>query len=465
MAEIQIEEAPKQIQDLFNRGFTAFERGNLDYAIDLFFSCVEQEPRLQKARKFLRAAEIRKYKQRKRNALSNLVDAVKAFPGYLRAQAMLKSGKADRALTAAETLLRNDPVNPRLVRTFAEAAASANLPSAAIQCLETAREHNPDNISILNYLGVLYQKTGRTRSARECFEKLCEISPNDPSAMKCLKDAMALDSMKTDGWQEASEQAGTYRDLIRDTDEAKVLEQESKAVKSSKDVEALIAEMLVRLEKEPENMNYRRELARLYAQNSRFDEARDVLKKALELSPGDPELENALNDLRVREYDHEIARLKAEGDEQGAEAKAREKKGYEFKNLAAMMERYPNDLNLRYRYGLTLFERGELDQAIQQFQLSQKNPKLRINSFYYLAMCFKQKRQYDLAVGQLERAASELYSMDETKKDILYELGQISESMDQRQKAADYYKQIYQVDIGYKDISRKVEEVYKDELE
>jgi fibrillarin-like rRNA methylase len=66
-----------------------------------------------------------------------------------------------------------------------------------------------------------------------------------------------------------------------------------------------------------------------------------------------------------------------------------------------------------------------------------------------------------MALQQLETAVSELFSMDENKKNILYELGSIAELMDDKEKAAEYYKQIYAVDIGYKDIADKIESLYK----
>jgi hypothetical protein len=49
-----------------------------------------------------------------------------------------------------------------------------------------------------------------------------------------------------------------------------------------------------------------------------------------------------------------------------------------------------------------------INEAIQQLQRAQQNPQRRIRSFYYLALCFKQKNQFDIAAEQLEKAASEL---------------------------------------------------------
>ncbi len=52
--------------------------------------------------------------------------------------------------------------------------------------------------------------------------------------------------------------------------------------------------------------------------------------------------------------------------------------------------------------------------------------------------------------------------MNALKKDIYYELGGILESSGQVREAVNrYYKEIYQADIGYKDIAAKIEAAYK----
>jgi len=51
--------------------------------------------------------------------------------------------------------------------------------------------------------------------------------------------------------------------------------------------------------------------------------------------------------------------------------------------------------------------------------------------------------------------------MTETKKRVCYELGDVLERMGRAPEAAECYKQVYQVDIGYKDIAERVERVYR----
>ncbi len=460
MAEVTLESVPKKTQDLFHRGFTALERGNLDYAIDMLTTCVELEPGLVRAWKFLRAAQVKKLMDKPPSALTKAINSAAKAPAFLAATGMLKSGKAKQAMMAVEKLLRQDPVNPKYAKLFGEAAAQCNLPEAAVLTLELARDHNPEDLAILNYLGAFYQKMGRTSSARECFERLCELCPNDADALKQLKDAMAIDSISSDGWQKAQDEGGSYRDILKSKDEAAQLEMEAKSQKSDADADTLIADLLQKIEDEPANTNFRRALANLYIKGKQFDEGIAALQEAIRLNPGDPELERAVSNAKAKQFESRIAELTEAGDEEGAAAVEHERLQFEFDDLQDRVERYPNDLALRYDWGKMLFDNDYINEAIQQFQLAQRNPKSKVRALYYLGLCFKSKKQYDLAMDQLKAASVEVLVMDGTKKDIIYEQGLICELMGDAAQAAEYYKEIYQSDIGYRDVAQKIEQAY-----
>jgi len=459
MAVITEDQASKQVRALFTRGMQALERGNVDYAMDMFTMCLESEPRFMRARKYMRVAAISKNKGKK-GGFFGKKKAIGGMSQYLSTMGLVKQGKGAQAVIAAEKLLRNDPLNPKYVRAFAEAADMADLPEAAIQTMELVREHIADDAALIDMQGDIYMKLGEVSKAKECFDKVCELKPNDPASIKKLKDALAMDSMSKDGW-EGVEKGGSFRDMIKDSDEATLLEKQSKAVKTERDAESLIASTLAKMEAEPENINYYRELARLYGNNKRFDEALDVLQKAIEMNPGDPELDDSLTRMRVSQFDDEVATLAEAGDEEAAEAKELEKAQFVFDDLQHRVQRYPNDLRLKFDLGVMLFDNEYTNEAIQQFQQSQRSPKHRNQSLLYLAMCFKAKKQYDMAVQQLETAGSEHVLMDQTKKEILYQLGETHELMGDRDKALECFKQIYAVDIGYKDVSEKVEKGYE----
>ena len=461
MEEITLENAPPRLRDMFNKGFVAMERDNLPYAIDIFTACVEAEPRFLSARKFLRAAEIKQFKTRKTGMFSSFTGAIHNLPGITVASTQIRSGKAAQALQTLEKLFRTDPLNMTIIKVFADAAEAADMPEAAIQTLALAREHSPTDVALLNRLGALYMRANQTRQGRECYERVCELRPNDGAALKALKDAMAHDSMNKDGWEEAAATGSGYRGLIKNEKEAEILEKEAKAVKATNDIDLLIAENLTRIKKEPQNINYRRALANLYLANKMFAEAIQTLEDALKMAAGrDPQVDNLLSHARIQQFDHEIEQRRKAGDQAGAQSKEQERNAFAFQDIQDRVTRYPNDLVLRFEYGTMLHQRNQINEAIQQFQMAQRTPQFRARSLYYIGVCFAGKKQYDMAADQLEKAAAEYEMMDDNKKAVLYELGKAREAMGDKKKAVECFKQIYQVDIGYRDISAIIEKGY-----
>jgi len=132
-----------------------------------------------------------------------------------------------------------------------------------------------------------------------------------------------------------------------------------------------------------------------------------------------------------------------------------------FDDLSSRVQRYPNDLKLRFELGLQYFKYDYYDDAIGQLQLAQRSPKERVEALYYLAKCFSKKGQRDMAVMQLETANEQLPIMDELKKKVVFELGCLAEEAGDIEKAFGYYKDVYGADIGFADIGVRMERIYK----
>lgn len=64
------------------------------------------------------------------------------------------------------------------------------------------------------------------------------------------------------------------------------------------------------------------------------------------------------------------------------------------------------------------------------------------------------------AAKSLADAAHDFPSTDETKKDILYQLGLVYERLGNEQESLDCMTQIYEVDYGYRDVAVRVEALY-----
>ncbi len=462
MAEITLETAQPRVRDLFNRGFAAMEHDNLDYAIDMLSQCIELEPAFNRARLFLRAAEVKLFRSKGGGRMTRMMAQAKSMPHHSMAAGLLAAGKPAAAMLKIEQALRIDPTGTNHLKFLARAAEAADQPEVAIQALSFLREQDPSDTAVLEWLGKLFIKAGQPRNARECFERLAELDPHNSAALKLLKDSMALDSMSNDGWNETANTGGSFRNMIRDTKQAAVLEQENKAVRSEDDTENLIRENLERIQREPGNINYRRALADLYISLNRFEEGAAALQSAQEAAGGhDPQLDNRISQVKLLRFDHQIEKAHEAGQTETADALAKERREFFFKDLQERVARYPNDLQLHFDYGVALYDRQQINEAIQQFQLAQRNPQRHVAALYYIGVCFQTKQQYDLAADQLERAAKEISDMNDEKKQVVYALGQVYEAMKKPDKALAAYKQIYSIDIGYKDVAQRVERNYQ----
>jgi tetratricopeptide (TPR) repeat protein len=68
----------------------------------------------------------------------------------------------------------------------------------------------------------------------------------------------------------------------------------------------------------------------------------------------------------------------------------------------------------------------------------------------------------DMAASQLRAALKEKVGFDEEKKELIYALGTVLEKMGKPEEAIEEFKQIYQVDMGFKDVSEKIDKYYRD---
>lgn len=461
MAGEEADKMAQQAQNFFNKGKVAYDRGNLDIAIDLLMQCTNLAPGFSRARKFLRAAQIAKFRREKKSKMALQIQEFSAALTRMKIQAMLKAGKNEAALQECEKLMTMNPLNSQNVNLAVEAAEACNYPDAALFTVEAAYENNQDDMSLLRRVADYYMRVGEYAKARDAYVKLNAVRPNDQTILKLLKDAEARTTMTKGGWEEAAGKKGGFRDLIRDKETAAKLDAKAKSVVAGSDAEVAIEDAKERLKAEPKNLNFYRALARIYSQNKRFDEAVQTLEDARKINSSDPELDRAWSVAKINSFAAKIDELKQAGDMERAAVVETEMDQFIFDDLADRVQRYPNDLKLRYELGMQYYKYEYYDDAIAQLQLAQRSPQERVKALYYLAMCFAKKGQSDMAVMQLETAADQLTVMDDLKKKIVYALGDLAEKAGNIEKAFEFYKEVYGADIAFEDIGERFQRVYK----
>ena len=443
----------QKAQNFTNRGRQALETGRYELAVDMLMEAVSAAPDVLETRKLLRAAQIANFRKNGKAGFG-------AKLGYMMARqkimGLVKKGQGAEAMAEAEKLLSQNPLDGDNIEAAVKAAEAAGKADHAAISIEAAYECSNRDPALLERVATYYTMAKRWDKARDAYQKLSEMKPGNQDVLQKLKNCEAQATMNA-GWEQTAGKKGGFQNLIANKDQAAKLDAANKAVVTGDDAELLIAEKLKQIEAEPKNMNARRALARLYIQGKRYYEAIEALQNAIEFAGTmDPELDRMLSQTKTLYYDQQIDALRAEGREDEALEMEGEKNQFVFDDLAQRVERYPNDLHLRFELGKQYFTYGYYDDALTHLQLAQKSPKDRLWSLYYLAMCFLNQGQTDMAVMQLETARDAIPMMDDLKKNVVYQLGLCAEAAGDLEKAYQYYKDVYSTDVGFEDLAERM---------
>jgi tetratricopeptide (TPR) repeat protein len=458
-------ELSESLRALWLKVVAAIELRNFGYAISLLQEILKQEPEFLTGRQLLRRAEVTKSKSAKKSFFNISMAPI----GVMKAQREIKKDPK-RAIEMLEEVLEGEPYNRQANLLLKEAALGAGWSEIGVFALRTLLEENPRDVKVLHELGRLYHELGDHENEMEIYNQLTATNPLDAQSLRLGKDASARASMKRGGWT----QAETYRDLIKDKDEAISLEQQSRIRLTGEALDQQIAETYARHQAEPENLDFSRRLGALSEQKDDFESAIRWYQYAADLSKGaDTGVLRKISDLKIKCLEHEIAALEeflstysARDEvytEKSGQLRAAKVRRAEFLIADAQerVKRNPTDLQLRFELGENFFNAGRFREAVPELQRARQNPHARLKAMNVLGCCYGELGMLDLAMKQLEEASGEILSMDAMKKEIVYNLGLVYERMSELEKSLACMKQIYEVDYGYRDVARRVESSYE----
>jgi len=455
---------PQNQRAAWLKAMSAMELRNYGYAIQLLQSILRSHPDFLLARQLARKAAIAKSGGRK-GVLGSLSSA--SFSS-IRLQSLSKKDPL-ATFDAIEKILESDPYSAQANQLLKEAALAAKMPELALFALETIIAGNPKDIKTMHELAKLYMENDQPAKAGQMYGKILECSPNDLAAVKGGKDAAAADSMQKGGWDR---EESTYRDLIRDKDQAVSLEQQGRVYRSEGAIDFLLAELSEKYAEDPENLETARRIAELYEEKNDLENAVTWFTYAAHLSQNtDFALLRKVSDLRIGQFDISIATFEdyIAGNSDSPDLpehvaqleKLKEQRDQLLLDEAKKrVERNPTDLQLRFELGEVLVNLGNYRDAISELQRARQNPSVRVRAMNLLGKCYTHRGMLDLAANILSAAANELGQMDTVKKDIVYNLGLVYEKMSQEEKSIECMKQIYEVDYGYRDVAQRVEGSY-----
>ncbi len=463
----RVSELSAQQKSLFERAKKAISQRNYSYAFEMLRTLLRSVPGCVEARLALRVAQLDRFGGAI-PGMAKLTGRIKSIvPVFIKGPMQLKRGKLVDALDTAEKGMESDPSFPPAIFLLVRCADAAGWPLVGINALEMGTRLNPKNIPLLTKLADFYERVGDTSKALQTRQQLCALRPDDLALENSLKQASAMAAMDRGKWEEAD----SFRDIIKDKEQAKTLEQRERLAARDEDtLRDLIQDAEQAVAEQPTAASHKR-LADLYRQAKEFDQALEQYNQVVELSGAlDPAIDTAMTDVLIARFDDAIEQWRtyaAEDESRQAEADERiaeieqQKDETILQRYRDRVKRYPNDATYRFQLGELFFQKDQFDDALKEFQVAQRNPQLRRRALTYMGKCMAKKGLTDMAIDQLKAALGEGGSMNKERKDITYNLALLYEESGRDEEALSQLKEIYAVDVNYLDVSDRIEAFYK----
>ena len=453
------------VEPLYLRGKEAVDRGDLNYAIAIFRDVLKMDPRHRNSRIALRGCEMKRVGPNGGGINAKVTGFFKGIGPLVKMN--LFRGKPEKAADAAEAYLVNDPTNTYVLVKLAKALERGGHFDAAADTLEFARQRNPNHLGVLWLLGeVLYALKQYEKSVR-CYQTILSLKPTDREASERLRTVSAESHLKRSHLEESQ----SFREQLRDEKTTKELAQADRLVRSSDVVDQDLARHQKAVADTPSDAEAHLRLGDAFAKSDRFAEAEAAYRKSFEIGKKWPAREK-FGDMRLRLLEQAEERAEKEAEESGREpatvARALEakRKRLEFavKEFEARRKQHPTEMRLAWQLGQYYFELGgeaHIQQAIQQFQQAVGSVPLKARAQLMLGRCFAlNPKTLDMAKEQFLKAYESVEDdQGEVAKSLLYELGSATEKMGDKPGALAWYKKIFAVDAGYRDVSQKIQQL------
>ena len=430
----------------------ALQRRNFDFAVQLYQQLLEIDPDQGEARAGLRRALRRRHETHKGG---RLLAALRGATPLAVAKGLARAGRHDAAAKALESYLATSPMDAEANLLLGISLESAGHYASALAVYEFVAEIAPQSPEGLKRAGAMMRRKGDHVRALEYYERALAADPRDRDALKARKDLAAEAALS----RQRSDEVGHSREQIRDKETARRLERSARRHFSDEDLKEELERMMERFADAPSDVELMLEMADVHERLKDFEAAEELVERALTYRPESFDLLARRGELRMKGLKRSIRRADREGDREAADRLERELFVFEVEDLRRRLELHPADAGVRLRLGKTLLRSGRFDEAAAELQKAVGDPRVKEEALFCLASCFQKKGFLDLARVEYQRALEGRPEVDERAREILYNLGAIAEAEGDPAQARSFYSRIYQVDIGFRDVAAKMEQL------
>ena len=440
----------------YRKGNDAMQKQNWGLAVESFSACAKLVPDNVVFRQLLRNCTKKKYNDNGKGAgMMSMLSMNSAKGKVKKAKAAEDWQTVD--LACEEGLLINPWDTYLLVELGAASLKLDRGEVARSAYFDAAKAAPKDKAVVMAFAELLYDR-GEFMEARKAFQMAKAADPNDLTLDKKINDCDVKDTEKKGKW----DQAESTKDVMANPN-AGMRGQTRYAPGEDKETDL---RQLIR--KEPERYENYVNLSDHLKQNKKFDDALEIMQKALELTGNDPNIREKVEDLELLVYEQNLSIAKERADDSGA-AEDR-KKVAEMVNelrqrrievLASREQRYPANMNIKYELAQLYMQLQKWPQAIPLLQRSSQDPRLKVKALVSLGKSFMYDKKIPLAKSQFERAVPDLdpNAAPETFLECHYWLARCAEALKDNGTAEKHFGEVLVVDYEYKDARERLEKL------
>jgi tetratricopeptide (TPR) repeat protein len=455
-------EKKKIAADCWKKGSEAMAKENWDYAIEMFGKSVSLVPDNLLYRQTLRGVERKKY-------ADNGSGAKMAGLRLTKVRARIKAGRLKKNWgaidRAAEDGLKINPWDSSLLFELGVAARERGFSEVATDAMRTAVANNSKNKDFARELAELLEARGDYNEAAKIWQRLAKLDPLDTHARTKSMQVLTDNVIDRGGYESAE----STRDTMADDEIAKRLKTGGGG-NADGPGQSEEADLVHAVRREPESIENRLRLGSHYRKNGKLEEAAATIQEALEISGGDPSIRESLEDVELDQLRKNLALAKdsASRDDDQDQDNVREINTElirrEIEIFSKRVDRYPNDLKLKYELGSRFVRVKNYVQAIPLFQVCVKDSRLATGALTSLGKCFIAEKKGKLAKRQFEKAAESVDQLDEPDlyKEVHYWLARLLEEDGDQSSAEHHYTEVLAVDYEYKDALSRMESLSED---
>jgi tetratricopeptide (TPR) repeat protein len=318
--------------------------------------------------------------------------------------------------------------------------------------LRTALEYDPKDPDVNRECAVALRSKRQFDQAIACWHRVEQARPGNEEAARAIA-SLSVEKTIVEG--KYGDEGGGGKAAAR-------------GARGGDTVELTPEQRLERdIRRNPKDLAKYKELSELYIREEVFSKAAEVLARAVEVSGGDLDLRERLEDAQMRHLRQQLVKVEKQYQQTGREE---DKRRYDEARRQVLqkdlemckkrVERYPNNLGFKFDLGQRYQATGKYNEAIAEYQAARSDPRRKGVCLLALGECFQKIKQHPLALKHYEEAVQEIPERDaENRKKALYRAGKLAVIMRNIDLGDQYLTTLAGLDFNYKDVSDLLDKV------